>query len=239
MKALLTRARDDGQASAARLAERGIAAAILPLTEIVVHPLATLPDADFTLATSRRAFAALDALDPLQRATALRRPLFVVGDATAFAACEAGFHDIRVADGDAAALLERLALEQPAPGPRALYLAGADRKPTLEQGLARAGIETSTVVAYAARARGWTPDEIEIARVGAREEAAVLHYSRRSAALFLERIDACGLPAGAFRHFALSPDAGAPIQSRGSRVIVPQSPREDALFDLLVAAPAP
>jgi uroporphyrinogen-III synthase len=238
VKVLLTRARDDAEASAARLAARGIAAVAAPVIEIVATPVCDLPDADFTLATSRRAFAALAALPPAERARLESRPLFVVGDATAAAARFVGFRDIRVADGDAGALLARLAMERPAPGESALYLAGADRKPALEQGLAAAGIAVVAIVAYEARPRAWTPAEIEAAREVARDNAPVLHYSRRSAALFLERIDACGLAVGAFRHFALSQDAGAPIQNRGSRVIVPRRAREETMFDLLVEPPA-
>ena len=233
MKALLTRARPDAEASARKLAARGVEAVLAPVLEIVCQRLAGAPQVDFALATSRHAFPCLDAMDPARRAALAARPLYVVGDATAAAARAAGFTDVRIARGDAVSMLDLLVLTG-ARG-RALYLAGADRSPTLEAGLERMGVETRVEVAYVARARDWSGAERRAAGAAADDGASVLHYSGRSAELFLRQLDAAGLGGrlDAFRHVAMSRQAAAPIQNQGSRVIWPDRPAEDALFALL------
>ena len=233
MKALLTRARPDAEASAQRLAARGIEAALAPVLEIVPKPLAAAPPVDFVLATSRHAFTALDGLARAGRAALTGRPLYAVGPATAAAARAAGFADLRIARGDALSMLDLLVLTG-ARG-RALYLAGADRSPTLEAGLEKMGVATRVEIAYAARARDWSGAERRAVADAAEVGASVLHYSGRSAELFLRQIDAAGLGGrlDAFRHVAMSRQASRPIQNRCSRVVWPERPREDDLFALL------
>lgn len=231
MAVVLTRAVADAQASAARLAALGFETILLPVTRLVVVALPPLPPVDLVVATSRHAFAGLAARPPEERATLLTRPLYAVGAATAAAARAAGFADVHVAAGDAAALVELLARSKAAG--RALYLAGADRKPTVEAALARLGLATRLLVAYAAEPEAWSDRQRAVA-VGA-AGASVLHYSRRAAALFVKQLDEAGAQARleGFRHLALSKDAGAPIRDRGLRVLCPERPNEDDLFALL------
>ena len=233
MQVVLTRARADAEASAARLGARGVATILLPVTRLVVAVLPPLPAVDFVVATSRHAFAGLPARPAPERAAVLARPLYAVGAATAAAARAAGFLDVRVAAGDADALVDLLVLSN-ASG-RALYLAGADRKPRLETALAERSIETHVVLAYAAAPRVWEAADRTLAADAARAGAHVLHYSRRGADLFVKQLDAAGLAGrlDAFRHLALSKDAGAPIRDRGAPVICSVRPDEDDLFALL------
>lgn len=233
MAVVLTRARIDAQASAARLAARGFETILLPVTRILVPDWPPAPSVDFVVATSRHAFAGLAARPAPERADLLARPLYAVGAATAAQARVAGFRDVRVAAGDAAALVDLMVLTG-ARG-RALYLAGADRKPAVEAALDRMGIATTLLVAYEAAPLAWDAYARADAAAAARAGVHVLHYSRRAATLFVARMREAGLEGGlnAMRHLALSQDAGAPLSILGLDVRRPARPREDDLFALL------
>ena len=113
---------------------------------------------DGLVATSPRAIWALDEAD---RAGLAAIPLHVVGARAARAAREAGLALAGDPAADAAALAERLARTLP-PGARLLYLAGRDRKPTLEATLAAAGLVVQAVELYAAEARqAWSAREAQ------------------------------------------------------------------------------
>ena len=221
----LFRARADAEASAGALAALGAVAVFAPVMEFAATA-ASAPSApfDFVVATSRRAlaFAAPEAL-----AAAASRPLYVVGETTAAAARAAGVAPAAPAAADVAALLPTL------PAGRALYLAGADRRPDLEAAL---GPRVETLVVYEARARdGW--DDAEAEAVG--KAQAALHYSQRSAALAVEFAERAGLGA-AFRrlpHVSLSRAAAAPLAAFGvTRALWPSQPVEAALLETLESA---
>lgn len=233
MEVVLTRARDDAEGSAARLAALGVSATIVPVTQILSLEWRAPGRIDAVIATSRHAFAGFTGRDVAERAALTALPLYAVGPATAAAAREVGFGDLRVAAGDAQALVDLLVLTN-ARG-RALYLAGVDRKPAIEAALARMGLETALALAYEARALEWDAEARGKIAAAARNGAAVLHYSRRGADLFVKQIDKAGLDQslGRFLHFAISHDAAAPIQNRGLRVVVANRPGEDGLFALL------
>jgi uroporphyrinogen-III synthase len=219
LTAALFRADDDAQATGDELAARGLSVARAPVTEIVWLAAALPPGPfDFAVATSARAFAAPPALAGL--------PIFVVGERTALAAQRAGWTAQSPAD-DVAALIPRL------PHGRALYLAGRDRKPDLEQALAG---RIAVVETYAAQTRaGWTPQE---AQAVARAQAA-LHYSPRAAALAAAFAEAAGIGPAFLRlsHVCLSRDVAAPLAQAGAaRVIWPQRPAEGPLLDALESA---
>ena len=127
MEVVLTRARDDAEGSAARLAALGVSATIVPVTQILSLEWRAPGRIDAVIATSRHAFAGFTGRDVAERAALTALPLYAVGPATAAAAREVGFGDLRVAAGDAQALVDLLVLTN-ARG-RALYLAGVDRKP--------------------------------------------------------------------------------------------------------------
>jgi uroporphyrinogen-III synthase len=223
----LFRAREDAEASAARLAARGFAAIIAPVVEL--HGTdAAAPDErfDFAVATSAKAFHfASDAV--LDAARAL--PLYVVGEKTAAAARARGLSPA----GDAAADLDELIPRLRGLAGRALYLAGRDRRPDLEAALAD---RVTTLVVYEARAReGWSAEE---ARAVANASAA-LHYSERGATLAAQFAESAGI-AVAFRygpHVCLSRQVAGPLAAFGAaRVLWPQTPTEDAAFDTLESA---
>ena len=203
----LMRAEDDAEASAAELAVRGFEAVIAPAIAIRALPAAP-PEGRFDalVATSPRAIWALGAADRVRLAMV---PLHVVGARAAQAAGDAGLALAGEPAIDATALAERLARTLP-PGARLLYLAGRDRKPTLEAALAAAGVVVQAVEVYAAEARGaWSPPEAEAIAVC----DGALHYSRRSAALAVGLAARAGL-AEHFRallHVCLSADVAEPL----------------------------
>ncbi len=208
----LMRAEDDSEATAAELAARGYEAVIAPAIEI--RALSAPPPEgriDALVATSPRAFHALGEVD---RARLAKIPLHVVGARAARAAREVGFALAGEPAADAAALAKRLARTLP-PGARLLYLAGRDRKPTLEASLAAAGLVVQAVELYAADARAaWSARE---ARAVAGCDGA-LHYSRRTAALAVALAGRAGL-AERFRallHVCLSADVAEPLAADGA-----------------------
>jgi uroporphyrinogen-III synthase len=219
----LFRAREDAKRSAEALAGRGFAAAHAPVVEILAT--GAPPPAgpfDFVVATSAKA---IELASP-EALAAVRAPLYVVGERTAAAARWAGLAPQTVA-AEIVALLPRL------PRGRALYLAGADRKPDLEAAL---GAGAATLIVYEARARaGW--DESQARAVG--EARAALHYSERSAALAAALAEKAGL-AATFRripHVCLSRAAAAPLARFGVKsALWPSAPEEAALLDVLESA---
>lgn len=152
----------------------------------------------------------------------LHLPVLAVGAATAAAAHDRGFADVRSAEGDAAALFARAAQEGFA---EVLHLAGADRTDVaLPHGLA---VEVRTV--YAARlAEALAPAAQSALSAGAVD--LVLLYSARTARGFARLADSAGLDRARLALAALSPaiaDAAGP----GWRTLaIASRPREDALF---------
>ncbi len=176
------------------------------------------------VASSARAFVGGAALEP-------GPPLYVVGGQTARAAEARGWRLAAPPAPDAARLVETLRRELPSSA-RVLYLAGRDRKPTLEAALG--GFCTLEVAeAYVAEARAsWSPAEIRALA----SCAAALHYSRRSAALATRLAETSGLAKHflALRHICLSDDVAEPLRSVAAAcVAVAERPDEAALFAAL------
>lgn len=234
MRVLLTRPRAQAERSAARLAALGHEPLVAPLLAIRLTgaPLSEGPF-DALIVTSANAAPALSGLD-------WTLPVFAVGERTAGAIRDAGFADVREAEGDAASLAA-LALRTLPANARLLHLAGRDRKAEPEASLAARGYSVETVVAYEAVAATALPEALARAlRDGALD--AALHYSRRSAETALALTRAADL-ADAFlslRHFCLSQDAATPLREQpAARLIVAEEPKEASLFDALALVASP
>jgi uroporphyrinogen-III synthase len=64
--------------------------------------------------------------------------------------------------------------------------------------------------------------------------AGVLHFSRRSADLFLAGLSDAGLDAKSLRHFCLSDDVAGPLREAGcGEVHIANAPNEAAMLALL------
>src|SRR5262249_31826005 len=147
----------------------------------------------------------------------------------------AGFATVHCADGDAHDLIPMVAKKQAETGATLLYLAGEDRSIDLAAELDRRGWTVRTAVVYRAAAAERLPPEAEQAITAAKLDG-VLHYSRRSAAVFLQCVDAADLrpSALALTHFCLSAQVAAPLTEAGAaHVRIAARPDEGALLELL------
>ena len=177
-RVLILREAAAARRTGAEIAARGHVPLILPL-EAVERLDAPPPSGTFAAfaATSAHAVAPLAREFPNDP-----RPLFAVGAATGSAARDAGFPDVRVADGaaDGVAALAGAAL---AAGATILYAAGRTRTGTLETGLADAGIGCAVWEVYAIQPL--QPDAATVTRaLNGRPPDCVLVLSAGQAAAF-------------------------------------------------------
>ncbi|HVQ07203.1 MAG TPA: uroporphyrinogen-III synthase [Allosphingosinicella sp.] len=212
MKVLVLRPQPGADETAARARALGLEVVVAPL--FAVRPLAwTPPDpAGFDAVMLTSASAARQAADGLTPFEAL--PCYAVGEATATAAREAGFADIRVGPEDGAALLLMMAED----GVRAAFHAcGEDHL-----ALGHPGIAITRVPVYAAEAAPGLP-------VAAEGALALLH-SPCAAALF------AGLAGDRARIIiaAISARTARAAGDGWQQVVVAARPRDDALLELAV-----
>jgi uroporphyrinogen-III synthase len=231
MRLAVTRPLPDGERTAATLRARGHEVLLAPVTRI--EPVAAEISGAFAgvLITSANAARAVPAHPG--RAALVRLPVFAVGARSAEAAREAGFTDVRAADGDARDLVRLVAARSEAGAPL-LYLAGEDRAADLSGELKKAGIAVTTVVAYRAVALPLPPALVAALKAGAVD--GVLHFSARSAALYLAGAESARLFAEALRprHYCLSSQVSAPlVDAAATNIAVAARPDETALFDCL------
>jgi len=171
MSALILRPRPGADETAARAAALGLDSVVAPLFSVRALDWTPPDPGDFDALMLTSASAARQAGDGLASFSAL--PCYAVGEATAAAAAEAGFTDIRVGPDDGAGLLLMMA-EQAVR--RAFHACGADHL-----ALGHPAISISRVPVYAAQAAESLPPE---AGQALREGAIALLHSPRAARLF-------------------------------------------------------
>ena len=225
MRLLLTRPEPEASDSAARLQALGHELVVAPVLEIVPLAFDWPGDGfDALIATSAHAFAAnIPVLDV---------PVFAVGDRTAAAARNWNPGAGVTAAPDAKTLL---ALLRTRPAARCLYLAGQDRKLHLETGLAATPHRLAVLETYAAVAAKTLPAAAATALSTGQIDGA-LHYSRRSAGVFLDLASKAGLLPAALRlrQYFLSHDVAVPFMEAGSgERLIATRPDEASLFELL------
>lgn len=222
MRVAVTRALPEAERTAERLRALGATPVLAPLLTIEPRPFdASIEGAQaliFTSTNGVRAFA--------EASAARGCPVLTVGDATAAAAREAGFADVRSADGavsDLAALAKR-ALD-PAKG-RIVHIGGAHLAGDLAGELGAHGFAVERRIAYEAVAARALPDSF------ATPLDAVLFHSARAAETFA----ALGAPQAQGLLAACISDAVARAARKAAwkRVIVAPAPREDALLAALL-----
>jgi uroporphyrinogen-III synthase len=227
MRVLVTRARADAERTAQRLAERGHHVTAAPVTELAPTGDSMPADPfDALVVTSAHAVPALAAV-----ADKGGLPVLAVGEWTAAALRLAGFHDVRTGPGHAAGLAELVSDLYPS-GARLLHVAGRHRKAEPEASLRARGHRVRVWETYEARAVERF-DVGLVSRFRAGQFDVVLHFSRRSAGLFVELIDRAGLrpQLGLPIHLCLSPDVAIPLAGLAARIVVADAPREAAMLD--------
>ena len=226
MRVLLTRPKEQAQRTAARLQQAGHEVVFAPVSVIRFFPVGWPDEAYDALAiTSARAVEALTDVSESFKTV----PLWIVGEKTLFAARKAGLTGPALVTETVADLLART---PKTPKLRVIYLAGRDRKPDLEQTLHARGQSLQILECYAAEAASHLPEEA-VQALQAKTIDAVLHYSERSATLFLEQAKQAGIAVDDPRHIALSHAPAAPLVAAGLRPDVACAPHEDAMLSAL------
>jgi uroporphyrinogen-III synthase len=231
MRVLVTRPLPEGERTAATLRAKGHDVLLAPLMQVRPIPAALAGNWSAIVITSANALRVLtkDQLAPL-----LKLPLYAVGDRSAEAARNAGFREVRSAQGDAAALtrlIDECYANENAPH---LYLAGVDRAADIVGALAAKGIKVTTVEVYRTMSIGFPPDlltAIEQDRLD-----AVLHFSRRNAENFIIGAKTAGLAAKALalKQLCLSAQVAEPLTLAGAQdVVIARRPDEASLLALL------
>jgi uroporphyrinogen-III synthase len=236
VRLLLTRPEPDAQRTAAALRAQGhdvIAAPLLRIEPAADVKIGEGPWAAILITSANAAHAA--ALPA--RVTPLRAlPVFAVGRRSADAMGAAGFADVTSADGNVSDLV-RLVAARLQPKAPLLYLAGEDRSGDLAGDLRARGFTIETIIVYRAVAAAGLPPAAAQALAGGID--GVLHFSRRSAEVFVEAARAAGMLAEALKpvHFCLSALVAEPLVQAGAADIrVAERPNEAVLIALIDAA---
>lgn len=242
MSILVTRPHPDNEATADVLRARGHAVLLAPVLKF--EPVAFHDERetryDGVIVTSANAIRGI--APQLPDLDLLDLPLFAVGQHTAAAARDAGFADVIVAGGDAAALRDKVVqsardklLKKKS---TLLYLAGADLSRDLGGELGAEGFIVVTQTTYRMAPVKVLPREV-CDGFAAHGIEAVLHYSRRSARAFLDaaRDEGVEISALAIPQCCLSETVAGVLREAGaSQVLVAATPDENALFDTLERA---
>lgn len=220
----ITRALPEAETTAARVREHGAEPVLVPLLTIVPCAFDTsIAGAQALLFSSSNGVRAFPAVKEAASCVVL-----AVGDATARAARDAGFRDVRSADGDVQALA-RLAITSldPAKG-KLIHIRGTHVAGNLSQALVAAGFELEPRIAYTAVAASSLPEAFTAPL------DVVLFHSARAAEAFL----ALGAPNSANLTAGCLSKAVAEAASGVSwkRIIVAPAPRDN---DLIAAVLAP
>src|SRR4051794_17312004 len=245
MAILVTRPQPDNETTAAALRAKGFA--VLPAPMLRFEPVAFHDDADArygaVIVSSANALRAIEAA--LAGSRLLTLPLFAVGERSAEAARRAGFGDVAVADGNAAALRDLIVagvgaktLKKPPP---LLYRAGAGLAGDLGGDRGERGLGVGTHTPDRMTPVPTLPQEAVEAFAANRIEA-VLHYSRRSARAFLDAVRAAGVEISALAvpQCCISDGVASVVRDAGAtQVMVAASPDENALFGALDRALRP
>ena len=222
MRVVITRALPEAERTAERLRALGAEPVLAPLLTIVPRAFDTEVDGAqallFTSTNGARAFPR----------SVRDVPVLTVGDATAEAARDVGFTNVRSGDGnvsDLATLVKHTL--NPAKG-KLVHIGGAHLAGDLAGELKAAGFVVERRIAYEAVAASALPAAFN----GPLD--AVLFHSARAAETFM----ALGAPRAAELVAAcISEAAAAPLRKAAwKRIIVAPAPREDALLAALLQA---
>lgn len=239
MRILVTRARDEAKRTVEKLAALGHQAVVSSVLEMAPTGMQWPRGVtDAVLATSAQAFELADFAPEWPSPEARRLlPLFLVGSKTLEAARQCGFGGEAVLAADVKELAGIVTAKMQAPA-RFLYLAGRDRKSDLEISCKEAALDMLVVEIYEACAAERLSDEAINAMIKGQIDA-VLHYSRRSAEIFLGLAQAAGVDPIFLHHMTISADAAAPLQAEGMLLVaIAAEPNEEALLALLSGAQA-
>lgn len=236
MRVLITRPSADSEPLADRLREMGVEPILAPLIEVVPRADAI---ADFDLAGVLAVLiTSANGARMLARATARRDlRLFTVGDASAAAARDLGFTHVDSAGGDVSALAQLVYAALPSDGGSLVHVAGSDVAGDLAGVLQRAGFDVRRAVLYDQRPVDILPPPAAKALTRGTVEAVLL-YSPRTAATFVELVRKAGIETGTAEVTAYCLSENVAAEARGlswKAVRVAADPEQGALLALIAA----
>ena len=242
MAVLVTRPHPDDEATASALRARGFEVLQAPMLRFEPVPFHDDADASYGAVIVTSANALRGIAPHLADSRLLKLPLFAVGEHTASAARDAGFGEVMIAKGDAAALrdlvLASVKSKQLKKASALLYLAGADLARDLAGELGEKGFTVVTHTTYRMIPASNLSREVCDAFVANRIEA-VLHYSRRSARAFLDAARSGGveISALALPQCCISAAVASILRDAGAtQVTAAAQADENALFEALSRA---
>lgn len=230
MRLLVTRPEPDCRKTAERIRALGAEAVEAPMLMLgsLLPERFDLAGVDGLAVTSARVAGFLEGHAQIPELVKL--PVFCVGDRTAAAMKNAGFENVRSANGDVSALAELIAVEQPEG--KLLYPCAKDRAGDLEGDLAKKGISCTPVIIYVMDPVTVLPPFV-LKDLRDKSINGVLIYSKRTAQTFLEAMKAAGA-LGLLKDqkiFAISPQAAEPIAGYAC-VQTAEHPSEETLLTL-------
>ncbi len=184
--ALLTRPRAESEALAVTLAAEGVESLIEPLIDIAPLPdvAIDLGGVQALLLTSANGARVLAAALPRNDA-AFGLPVFAVGDATATAARQLGFAQVKAAGGDVQSLTALVEAQLSPDGGRLLHTAGRAVAGDLVGGLRASGFDALRIVLYEATAAETLSEGVRRALAAGGVDLA-LFFSPRTARVFVK-----------------------------------------------------
>jgi uroporphyrinogen-III synthase len=237
MRLLLTRPRPEAERTANALRAIGHDAVIAPVLAIETIAEAAIGSGPYAAVLMTSGNAARAIAEHPRRASLVALDCFAVGSQTATAARAAGFTEVHVAGGDGGDLARLVGEQLRERDLPLMYLAGDDRARDMAAELAPHGLRLEIAVVYRAIAARTFAPEVAAALQAGRFDG-VMHYSRRSTAIFVDCVRAAGAENAAARlkHFCLSARASEPLAAINAKSIVVAQDRHDAAMLALVAA---
>jgi len=232
MRVLITRPEEDAAPLASALGAHGIETISAPLMEIVYSdgPPLDLTGVQALLATSANGVRAFT-----RRSSCRDVSVFAVGDATAWAAAEAGFATIESAAGDVAALADLVHRRVDPKDGALLHVAGTAVAGDLGGRLGAVGFDVRRAVLYEVRTAARLPETIRAA-LETRAVDGVALYSPRTAKTFVRLVSDAGLAGqcGSLTAFCLSDAVAEAIGGLvWRRVAVAGRPDQAAMIALI------
>jgi uroporphyrinogen-III synthase len=219
----ITRALPEAEGSAARLRQLSGEPIVAPLLEIA--PLQCSAD---TSGVQALLFTSANGVRAAQASLERALPVLAVGDATARAASQAGFANVRSAQGDVAALAAMAAATLDPKAGALLYLSGAHVAGDLIGALHAAGYDARRAIVYDARIVDVLPAAYlqPLDMVAFHSARAAQAFARFGAPHAAQRIAVCLSPAVA--------EAAKAVD--WARVVVAAAPQDDALWSAAMTA---
>lgn len=234
MRALITRPREEARALAERVESLGFSPVIEPMIEI--RFLDGEIEADGAQGIVFTSANGVRALNRARGGSGLSRtlPVFAVGGATAAAARAAGFSNIIEGPGTVEGLARLVVARCPPTAGSVIHVCGSFVARDLAVLLGPSGIPLTRAVLYESIPSTRMQAETQ-KLLAARDIAAALFFSPRTAQAFVNLIDDAGIAPsmGSVAALALSPAVAEVLRGPFARVMTAARPTTDALLECL------